>query len=73
MEAQNKHLITNGAKAKQKLKPLVARGVLLNSNNQESYSVTCADWSKDGKLLAIGNQHRNDDKINFKMLLNADH
>ena len=36
-------------------KPSIARSSLEDNSTKEAYSVTCADWSKDGKLLAIGN------------------
>ena len=39
---------------KRKSRPSVARSSLQHSSNTESYSVTCADWSSDGKMLAIG-------------------
>ena len=39
---------------KRKSRPTVARSSLQHSSDNESYSVTCADWSSDGKMLAIG-------------------
>ena len=37
-----------------KARPTVARSSLKDVSIKESYSVTCADWSSDGKMLAIG-------------------
>ena len=39
----------------QKSRPCVARSSLKDVSIKESYSVTCADWSSDGKMLSIGN------------------
>ena len=44
---------TEGNK-KNKTRPSVSRSSLQHSSVTESYSVTCADWSHDGKMLAIG-------------------
>ena len=37
-----------------KSRPSVARSSLQHLSVNDSYSVTCADWSSDGKMLAIG-------------------
>ena len=45
---------SNAIRHERKSKPLIARSSLKGTSNHDTYSVTCADWSKDGKLLAIG-------------------
>ena len=45
---------SNEVRYGQKARPSVARNLLENKTTKDSYSVTCADWSKDGKILAIG-------------------
>ena len=46
---------SKGTRHGQKPRPSVARSSLKDVSIKESYSVTCADWSSDGKMLAIGN------------------
>ena len=38
-----------------KSRPTVAKSSLINKHENDICSVTCADWSSDGKLLATGN------------------
>ena len=47
-------LNSKDAAGRKKAKPSVARNTLEGNSMQDSYSVTCADWSSDGKMLAIG-------------------
>ena len=47
-------LHSKDAAGRKKSKPSVARNTLEGNSMQDSYSVTCADWSSDGKMLAIG-------------------
>ena len=46
--------ISKDSSRKNRTRPSVARSSLKHSSIAESYSVTCADWSTDGKMLAIG-------------------
>ena len=46
--------ISKNSSQKNRTRPSVARSSLKHSSIAESYSVTCADWSTDGKMLAIG-------------------
>ena len=46
--------ISKDKSRKNRTRPSVARSSLKHSSIAESYSVTCADWSTDGKMLAIG-------------------